>query len=343
MGAERRRVLLVGCGGVSAAWLRTLTAMPEVQIVGLVDLREESARQRAEELGLKGVRIGSDLAGMLAAARPEVVCDCTVPEAHLAVGLAALGAGCHLFAEKPMADSMENARRILAAAARSGRLHAVMQNRRYEPHILRVRALLASGELGELTTLNGDFYIGAHFGGFRDQMQHPLLLDMAIHSFDQARFISGRDAEAVYCREWNPAGSWYAHGASAVAVFEMTGGVVYTYRGSWCAEGLNTSWECQWRGVMTRGGFLWDGAGEVRAERVSGPSKFTSPTEPLPVPESSLPEKERGHSGAIREFFRCLREGRTPQTAGTDNIRSLAMVFAAIESAESGRPVEVRP
>jgi predicted dehydrogenase len=76
--------------------------------------------------------------------------------------------------------------------------------------------------------VNADFYIGAHFGGFRDQMQHVLLLDMAIHSFDQARMVMQADPVSVYCREWNPKGSWYQHGASVVAVFEMTGGIVYT-------------------------------------------------------------------------------------------------------------------
>ena len=40
-------------------------------------------------------------------------------------------------------------------------------------------------------------------------MESPLLLDMAIHTFDQARFITGADALSVYCHEFNPAGSWY--------------------------------------------------------------------------------------------------------------------------------------
>ena len=61
-----------------------------------------------------------------------------------------------------------------------------------------------AGTLGPLTTLHSDFYIGAHFGGFREQMRHVLLLDMAIHTFDAARLLSGADPVAVYCQEWNP-------------------------------------------------------------------------------------------------------------------------------------------
>jgi predicted dehydrogenase len=89
--------------------------------------------------------------------------------------------------------------------------------------------------------------MGPHFGGFRESMRHVLLLDMAIHTFDAARFLSGEDALAVYCHETNPRGTWYEHGASATAVFEMTNGVTFTYRGSWCAEGLGTGWGADWR------------------------------------------------------------------------------------------------
>ena len=153
---------------------------------------------------------------------------------------------------KSLADSLDAAREMVSAAkSKRERILAVIQNRRYAEPISRVRAMVRTGSLGPLTTVNSDFYLGAHFGGFRDHMEHVLLLDMAIHSFDQARFITGADPVAVYCREWNPAGSWYDHDASAVAIFEMTGGLVYTYRGSWCSEGMNTSWECDWRLVAS--------------------------------------------------------------------------------------------
>ena len=142
---------------------------------------------------------------------------------------------------------------MAAAAQAADRTFAVIQNRRYLDGIVRSRDLIHSGQLGPLTTLNADFYIGAHFGGFRDEMEHVLLIDMAIHSFDQARFIAGADPVSVYCHEWNPPGSWYAHGASAMAIFEMTNGLVFNYRGSWCAEGKQTAWACDWRAMGQSG------------------------------------------------------------------------------------------
>ncbi len=65
---------------------------------------------------------------------------------------------------------------------------------------------------------------------------------MAIHHFDQARCMTGADALAVTCHEFNPAWSWYRHGAGASAIFEMADGLVFTYRGCWCASGHITEW-----------------------------------------------------------------------------------------------------
>ena len=83
---------------------------------------------------------------------------------------------------------------------------------------------------------------------------------MAIHTFDAARYLSGQDAAAVYCYEFNPANSWYSADASAhAAIFEMTNDVVFSYRGSWASEGVHTPWESVWRVVGTKGSLTWDG------------------------------------------------------------------------------------
>lgn len=335
--------ILVGCGGISRAWLDTITALPDVRLAALVDLNEAAARERAEQYALTEALTTADLDEALARVQPEVVFDCTVPEAHHAVTLKALAAGCHVMGEKPLADTLEHAREMVAAAQRAGRHYAVMQNRRYAPAIRRVRHILASGALGRITTVNSDFYIGAHFGGFRDRMRHVLLVDMAIHTFDMARFLMGADARGVYCHEWNPPGSWYDHDASAAAIFEMTQDIVYTYRGSWCAEGMNTTWECDWRIVGERGTLLWDGGDQLRGEVVAKTGGFFSEWAPLALPDFEEPGKAGGHGGAIREFLRCVRSGETPETTASDNIKSLAMVFGAVESAESGQRVAIAP
>jgi predicted dehydrogenase len=336
------RAVLAGCGGISGAWLKAFPGIAGLEIVGLVDIREEAAKKRRDEFGLAGARVGTDLRAMLDATKPDAVFDCTVPEAHRSVVLSALERGCHVLGEKPLADTLEHALEMVAAAGKSEKTYAVIQNRRYDARIRRLRGFLRSGGLGRLTTVNSDFYLGAHFGGFRDRMEHVLILDMAIHTFDAARFISGADPVSVYCKEWNPSGSWYDHDASAIAIFEMTDGVVYCYRGSWCSEGLNTTWECDWRVIGDKGTALWDGAEAFRAETVAATGGFKSEMRAAEVPAFAEPGKDGGHAGQIADFVRCIRVGETPETVCTDNIKSIAMVFAAIESATTGKPVKVR-
>ena len=335
------RVVLAGCGGISRAWLEAIRDIPDIRMVGFVDIDESAARSRAEQFGWTEAAVATDLSAMLTATRPDAVFDCTVPEAHIQITLEALRHGCHVLGEKPLADSMAHAREMVAAAQAAGKTYAVIQNRRYDPNIRRLRAFLESGAIGDITTVNCDFYIGAHFGGFRDRMEHVLLLDMAIHTFDATRLISGADATAVYCHEWNPVSSWYDHDASAVAIFEMTEGIVCTYRGSWCAEGLRTTWECDWRIVGMQGTVKWDGATGFQAQAVAETGGFMSTMQDLDLPPYDNPARIGGHGGVIRDFVRCIQAGATPETVGADNIRSLAMVFGAIESAEAGQRVVI--
>ena len=323
--ARTVRAVLVGCGKISGAWLDAAKGIPHLEIVGLVDLDEDRARLAAETHGLGGADVGRDFLAMLERTRPDAVFDLTVPEAHIDVALTALDWGCHVLGEKPLAHNMEAAHKIVEAAERAGKIHAVIQNRRFDPNIRSVRRFIEEGAIGPLTTVHSDFYLGAHFGGFRDRMKHVLLLDMAIHTFDAARLISGADPRSV----------------SAVAIFEMTGGLVYTYRGSWCAEGLNTGWDASWHLVGQRGSLRWDGGGEIRAQVVRKTGEFLSECDDVAVPLFEDAEKQGGHGGVIREFLDCVLHNGRPETAAADNIKSLAMVFGAIASAEKNGPVDI--
>lgn len=340
------RVVLVGCGSISRAWLQATDSeravFSQLEYVGLVDLDVAQAEKFKAEFGrLANAQVGTDLTKMLQQTEATIVFDCTVPEAHTVVTLTALDHGCHVLGEKPLADTLANASKMVQAAEASGKIYAVIQNRRYLDDIVRFQALIAAGEIGQLTTLNADFYLGPHFGGFRDEMAHVLLLDMAIHSFDQARFISGADPVAVYCHEWNPAGSWYQHGASAVAIFEMSNGLLFTYRGSWCAEGLNTTWECDWRAVGTQGTAVWDGGSQMQAERRSSDEGFLR-AQTAVLPPDIIPLTHTAHAGVIAEFLESVQHDTVPQTICTDNIKSLIMVYAAIHSAETKQRVVIR-
>ncbi|WP_411034124.1 Gfo/Idh/MocA family protein [Shinella sp. BYT-45] len=330
---------------MAKGWLKALRNTPSLRegiaVVGLVDLDRATAEALAAEFGLSGAMIGTDLAAVLAKTRPDILFDIVVPAARRSVVAAGLAHGCHVLSEKPMAASLDEARELRSLADHAGRLHAVVQNRRYIAGVRRIRRLLEDGTLGRLTGLHCDFFLGPHFGGFREEMDNVLLLDMAIHTFDAARFMSGKDPLAVYCHEHNPPGSWYRHGAAASAIFEFSDEVVFTYRGSWCAEGGPTSWESAWRVTGTKGTLLWDGAETFEANIVAGTDGFFRPLAPVSVPAPENEADTHGHASVIESFVAAIRAGRRPETDGSDNIKSLAMVFGAIDSARGRRRVTI--
>jgi predicted dehydrogenase len=337
MAKGSERAVVVGAGGIAGAWFPPLIS-EGVEVVGVVDLNLATAKSRIEEYGL-ACKASTNLKATLAATKPDFVVDLTVPEAHCKVTCAALAAGFHVVGEKPMAASMAEARKMVRAAEESGKLYMVSQSRRWEQRHGDARAALAKGSIGEITTINCDFYIGAHFGGFRDEMPSPLILDMAIHHFDLARYLTGCDPVAVYAKEFNPKGSWYKGDVAASCIFEMSDGVVFTYRGSWCAEGYHTSWNGDWRIIGSKGTLMCEKDADPVAQVAVGNDGFHRRLEEVEIASSKL--THAGMHGALVELLTFLRTGRKPQTECHDNIKSLAMVFGAIESAKKGRRVEI--
>jgi predicted dehydrogenase len=330
---------------MSKGWLRAIASTPSlassIAVVGLVDLNRATAENLAKEFGLDHAVIGSDLGEVIAQTKADLVFDVVIPTARFGVVSTALKAGCHVLSEKPMATSLAEGAALIDLAAETGRVHAIIQNRRFISGVRRMRRFVESGAIGTLTGIHCDFFLGPHFGGFREEMDNVLLLDMAIHTFDAARFVSDKKPLAVYCLETNPPGSWYRHGASAHAVFELSDDVVFTYRGSWCAEGKRTSWESQWRITGTRGMLTWDGEDRFEAAVAGNEPGLLHGSTPIEVPGPERDEETHGHASVITSFIEAIETGKRPETVSSDNIHSLAMVFGAIESAKSRKRVEI--
>jgi predicted dehydrogenase len=332
------RVIIVGAGSISNAWFPPIKT-EELKVAAVVDLRLESAQAQIDKYQLSGTVASNDLDKTLRDVKADFVLDLTIPQAHCEVTCKALAAGFHVIGEKPMAATMDEARKMVAASEKSGKLYMVSQSRRWDSKHATVAKTLSDGAAGTVTTLNCDFFLGAHFGGFRAEMDSPLILDMSIHHFDLARMFCRHSAVSVYAEEFNPAGSWYKGDVAGNCLFEMAGGVRFAYRGSWCSEGCPTSWNGDWRIIGEKGTLLYAGDKDPAGEVVSGKEGLVWPRSPMPI--STIEAKKTQMHGGLDEMLNFLRLGRTPQTECHDNIHSLAMVLGAIESSRSGKRVRI--
>ena len=322
------RLALVGAGAMGRVWAQIIAEMPSVRLVAVVDLEIALATHAVQSLGIAGAVVGTSVTDVASAVQVDAVLNVTVPGSHFAVTRESLQLGLPVLCEKPIVPTVEQAVELAAMAETTGRLLMTSQSRRYYRTLFEFGdAVSGLGDVGLLTT---EFHTGPHFGGFRDEMDHPLLLDMAIHAFDAARFVLGAEPVSVFCDAFNPPWSWYRGDASAVAIFEMSGGARYVFTGSWCSRGLDTSWNGSWVARGRQGAASWDGS--------SAP--VIDPASDLPaLPERSGAPEEM--AGALTEFVASLRSGEVPYGDIHSNVWSLAMVQAAVASADSGRKVDV--
>ena len=324
-GTDPLRVVVVGAGAMGQAWLRNVQSTPEVELVGIVDVDRDAAARAAAAYG-PHVPVGDDLTEVAARGGAQAVIDVTAPVAHRAVNSQALRAGLPVLCEKPIAPTVAETLALVAEAELSGQLLMTSQSRRYYPALARLKAAVATlGDIGLLTT---EFFKAPHFGGFRDEMDDPLLVDMAIHQFDVARYLLDAEPIAVDCRSFNPSWSWYRGDAAATATFEFAGGTRFVYTGSWCSPGLETSWNGSWRVSGAHGTARWDGDGEPESDVAR---------EADPAAGEVRPEI----AGALDEFVQALRTGRIPSGEVHANVHTITMVEAAVRSARTGASVRL--
>ena len=323
--ADTRDVIVVGAGGMGQAWLDTIARRADLRVSAVVDVVEQAAQACIDRRGLDASAF-TDVDQALAAAPADLLVNVTIPEAHLPVSSASVRAGVPVLTEKPVTPTVAEALRLAALSRSRGVLVATSQSRRHARGITAFRDALRAA--GGAEQLDAQFFQNPRFGGFRDRMPHPLLVDMAIHTFDQARFVLGTEPVSVYCEEFNPSWSWYDGAAAAEAVFAFAGGSRFAYSGSWCADGLQTSWNGAWRGSAAGGTASWDGETDVRTQGRDGDAAS------LP-----LPDADEGLDAALAEFLSALDGGPAPSGEIHRNIWSLAMVEAAVTSAEQGRRV----
>ncbi|MGN5734557.1 Gfo/Idh/MocA family protein [Arthrobacter psychrochitiniphilus] len=332
------RMIQVGAGGMGQVWLELLTQTADVELVGLVDLDLDLAKRALAAVGKASVPVATSVSELQSSnVGADAVINVTIPAAHHSVTTEALFQGLHVLSEKPVAPTVSSALSLAAASEVSGRLLMTSQSRRYYATLRNFRELIVG--LGTLGMASTEFSLAPRFGGFRDEMAHPLLVDMAIHPFDAARYALGANPVSVLCESSNPPWSWYAGDAVATAIFEFEGGIRYVYNGSWCSDGFQTSWNGSWRVTGEKGTAVWDGESSPSWE--SGEAAVDDPATPMERADDHEATSGETIAGALEEFIDAIRTGRTPSGEVHSNIISLAMVEAAVLSAESGTRVRI--
>jgi predicted dehydrogenase/nucleoside-diphosphate-sugar epimerase len=145
------RVGLVGAGYVAAYHARALRSLPYVQIVGIADPDEERAARLAAEFQIPRIFPSLDA---LADAMPQVIHILTPPATHAPLVLQALNLGCHVFVEKPLAETVADCDYMIRRARDKGLVLSVNHSARLDPIVLRALDMIRDGACGDVTSAN---------------------------------------------------------------------------------------------------------------------------------------------------------------------------------------------
>jgi predicted dehydrogenase len=208
MSKTRIRLGLVGYGRHSQwAVVPAIRAVRGIDFAAVADLSPDNL------VMLPDPRVSTylDFRRMIARERLDAVYVATPVEAHAEVVLTALRAGLHVITEKPMAATVAECRRMIAAAARAGRLLVVDFEMRYTPGIRQIRTWIAEGRLGRLGAVHIDHFWDGHktTGPLAERRRRFCdssgCLDCGIHRLDLPRYFNGGGS----WRDIHATGSWF--------------------------------------------------------------------------------------------------------------------------------------
>ncbi len=336
------KVIQVGIGGMGNAWINAVLNSSEVTFAGFVEVNDAIIEEQAIRYDIDRSRIFKSLGDALKKLQVDAVINVTPPQFHKEVSCLAMDAGLPVLSEKPLAGTLTDAQAIVKKSDETGVLHMVTQNYRYHVPTHTLKQVLQSGELGKIGAVTVEFFKGPHFGGFREEMPYPLIIDMSIHHFDLMRYFLDSDPISVYGRSWNPPWSWYKGDASASVSLEFASGAVVAYNGSWCSNGQETPWNANWRfecenGVVT----LKDD--QVYVQHLLGAEdrpgyRNNQYAETVLIPPAQMEREAQAY--LLHEFYEAVTKGIAPATTCQDNIKSLGIVFDVVQSFATGTVVQ---
>jgi predicted dehydrogenase len=329
------RCLIVGMGGISRQMHGVLKTKPWYECVGVVDVTD-AGLAAGRDLGLPESALCKDLGRALAELKPDAVLINTPSELHFAQTKQCLEAGCHPLVAKPVTNDFAQAVELVELADAKGVQLCVAQQIRYNRHYTALADYVKSGALG---SVEAAWFMNskprpnvANLG----KMLQPTLYENACHHFDAFLSVfAGREPEWISCDGFVPSWSNYAGPCMVNALIRFSGNLHLSYHGGFSSqapmydfrlEGSQGALKC--RGLhMSNDTMDYEVApalGQFSAQRID---------EGVPQRDPWFPFFDIWHD--------YLCGGAEPPFSGRNNLKTFAMLSAAIESVETGKPVEI--
>jgi len=338
-----KRFIHVGTGGWGRYWSRTviphLLELGIAEPVAAVDVNAANLANARDGYGIDESRCYTDAARAFAEQPADFAIVVVPPAHHEAIIDLALGAGCDILCEKPVADTMAASARIYHKVTRADRKMAITMSHRFDRDKQTLERLVRSGEYGPVSYIVGRLALNnrrfGDWGDFRHRIADPLLIEAAVHQFGIIRGLAGANARTVYANGWNPPWGEYAGDSTALAVVELENGVRAAYEGSKTNASTISPWDEEYWRVECRDGTLELDRRELRLLR--GGARDVPTVEPL-----DLDEGEAWMNPLLAQRFVEWLDGGPPvETRIEDSIHDTALTMAAIESAHTGQVVDV--
>jgi predicted dehydrogenase len=320
---------LIGCGAITRSHLTAYTRAG-YQVVALCDIDEAQARARQRAFYPEAA-VYTNYHDLLSRNDIEVVDIATHPAIRVSIIEAALRARKHVLSQKPFVLDLAVGTRLADLADEMGVMLAVNQNGRYAPHFSYLRQAVQAGLAGQIhslqMTVNWDHngVVGREF----NKIKHLILYDFAIHWFDMVACLLGqREALSVYAQ--------IAHSPAQRAAPALLAHVLITYEQAQVSLVFNgdTAYGKQdTTTIIGTEGTLISSGESLHEQTVT---LYTAGGAAQPKLSGDwFPD---GFQGTMGELLCAIEENRQPENNGRDNLRGLALCFAAVASAETGQP-----
>ncbi len=328
---DKVRLGIIGLGWFGEIHGDAIAGIPEIELAALCTRTESRLSELAKKFGVK--RTYTDYTEMLANPDIDAVSVVTMWDQHTAPVLDALAAGKHVFLEKPMASTVEDCRKICAAAAKSKGILQIGHICRFNPRYVTAKQAIDEGKIGKIVSLSSRRNIPAAWTPEILNKIGPIIGDI-IHDTDLMLWFTGAKIERAYAQTVDVRGLKYPDIGQAMYRFDS--GATATLESVWCMPD-KTPFDIDERmSIIGTEGFIhiqdtFPNIGIVTNE------KFYSPD------TTYWPLLHGATAGALRDeftyFARCVLEGRKPEIITPEE--SMACVEAALAAEQSAATGEV--